>query len=212
MCCRGCARPTAGRSRTRSSTSPTTSGASGCGRRSSRAATGSRSAPTRSSRLLERLSEVEGFERYLRTGVPRPEAVLDRGPRRDGADARRGDRARRRSGAHEVVIGMAHRGRLNVLAHMIGQPVRGDPARVRGRADHRRGRRRPGGRHRRRQVPPRRRGHAQDRGGRDHGHARAPTRATSRQSTRSSRAAPAPSRRTARRAAASTTRASRSRS
>ena len=28
--------------------------------------------------------------------VPRPEAVLDRGPRRDGADARRGDRARRR--------------------------------------------------------------------------------------------------------------------
>ena len=29
-------------------------------------------------------------------GVPRPEAVLDRGPRRARADARRGDRARRR--------------------------------------------------------------------------------------------------------------------
>ncbi len=26
------------------------------------------------------------------------------------------------AGAHEVVIGMAHRGRLNVLAHMIGRP------------------------------------------------------------------------------------------
>ena len=26
------------------------------------------------------------------------------------------------AGAHEVVIGMAHRGRLNVLAHIIGRP------------------------------------------------------------------------------------------
>ena len=47
------------------------------------------------------------------------------------------------SGAHEVVIGMAHRGRLNVLAHTLGLAVRVDPPGVRGRADDRGGRRRP---------------------------------------------------------------------
>jgi 2-oxoglutarate dehydrogenase E1 component len=60
---------------------------------------------------------------------------------------------------------MAHRGRLNVLAHVLGPALRDDPARVRGRA-HARGRRgRSRGRHRGRQVPPRRRGHAQDAAG-----------------------------------------------
>ena len=116
------------------------------------------------------------------------------------------------AGAHEVVIGMAHRGRLNVLAHTIGHAVRGDPARVRGRADDRGRRRRRRGRHGRRQVPPRRaRARATPQPARSA--SRSPrTRATSRPSTRSSRAARAPSRPTARPAPGSTTRPSRCRS
>src|SRR5438093_7515393 len=73
-------------------------------------------------RLLMRLSEVEGLERYLRrvflgqkqfsvegldTMIPMLDEAIDL-----AAEA----------GAHEVVIGMAHRGRLNVLAHVIGRP------------------------------------------------------------------------------------------
>ena len=54
--------------------------------------------------------------------VPRTEAVLARGARRADPDARRGDRrSPPRSGAHEVVIGMAHRGRLNALVHTVGR-------------------------------------------------------------------------------------------
>jgi 2-oxoglutarate dehydrogenase E1 component len=73
-------------------------------------------------RLLARLTEVEGFEHFLRRAflgqkqfsiegldvlVPMLDQSLDL-----AAEA----------GAHEVVIGMAHRGRLNVLAHIIGRP------------------------------------------------------------------------------------------
>jgi 2-oxoglutarate dehydrogenase E1 component len=73
-------------------------------------------------RLLERLTEVEGFEHYLKRSflgqkqfsiegldvmVPMLDEAIELGV---GA------------GAHEVVIGMAHRGRLNVLAHTIGRP------------------------------------------------------------------------------------------
>ena len=72
--------------------------------------------------LLERLSEVEGFEHYLKRqflgqkqfsieGLDVMVPMLDESIE-IGAEA----------GAHEVVIGMAHRGRLNVLAHIIGRP------------------------------------------------------------------------------------------
>ena len=105
-------------------------------------------------------------------GVPRQEAVLDRGPRRAGADARRGDRAvgrqrRARGGAGHGPPRPAERAGPHGRA-----PVRVDPRRVRGRADpvgrHRRAR----GRHRRREVPLRRVGQLRDQGrqGRD-GHA-----------------------------------------
>ena len=73
-------------------------------------------------RLLVRLTEVEGLERYLLRAflgqksfsiegldvlVPMLDMTLE-GAAEDGA--------------HEVVIGMAHRGRLNVLAHVLGRP------------------------------------------------------------------------------------------
>lgn len=72
--------------------------------------------------LLERLTEVETFERFLQqtfTGqkrfslegndmlVPMLDSII-----RNAAA----------SGTLEVVIGMAHRGRLNVLAHVLGKP------------------------------------------------------------------------------------------
>jgi 2-oxoglutarate dehydrogenase E1 component len=72
--------------------------------------------------LLRRLSEVEGFERYLRRaflgqkqfsieGLDVMVPMLDEAFELAGAD-----------GAREAVIGMAHRGRLNVLAHVVGRP------------------------------------------------------------------------------------------
>lgn len=72
--------------------------------------------------LLERLTEVETFERYLHQTfvgqkrfsiegcdmlVPIIDSII-----RNAATG----------GVREVVIGMAHRGRLNVLAHILGKP------------------------------------------------------------------------------------------
>ena len=79
------------------------------------------------------LSEVEGFERYLHRAflgqkqfsiegldvmVPMLEEAIELAAA---------------NGAREVVVGMAHRGRLAVLAHTVGREADGDPARVRGR-------------------------------------------------------------------------------
>jgi 2-oxoglutarate dehydrogenase E1 component len=72
--------------------------------------------------LYARLCEVEGMERYLRRaflgqkqfsleGLDVTIPMLDAALELAAAD-----------GAHEVVIGMAHRGRLNVLAHTVGLP------------------------------------------------------------------------------------------
>jgi 2-oxoglutarate dehydrogenase E1 component len=73
-------------------------------------------------RLLRRLSEVEGMERYLRRAFLGQKQFSVEGldvmiPMLDEAiELAAGD------GAHEVVLGMAHRGRLNVLAHVVGRP------------------------------------------------------------------------------------------
>ncbi len=56
-------------------------------------------------------------------GLPGPEDVLDRGPRRDVPMLDEIATLARQNGAEEVVIGMAHRGRLSVLAHNLGRSV-----------------------------------------------------------------------------------------
>ena len=78
--------------------------------------------PEMKKRLLERLTEVEGFERFLhqtylgqkRFSVEGSDALV---PMLDTiiSDAAAG-------GVREVVLGMAHRGRLNVLTHVLGKP------------------------------------------------------------------------------------------
>ncbi len=79
--------------------------------------------PEEKQQLLDRLIEVYGFERYLEKAylgqkmfsiegldavVPMLDEVFEMAYT---------------EGAHDVVIGMAHRGRLSVLAHNIGRPI-----------------------------------------------------------------------------------------
>ena len=73
-------------------------------------------------RLLARLIEVEELEEYLhRTFLGQKQFSIEGldvlVPMLDEAVGLAAE-----SGAHEVVIGMAHRGRLNVLAHVLGVP------------------------------------------------------------------------------------------
>lgn len=72
--------------------------------------------------ILRRLTEAEAFERFLHTAFPGQKRFSIEGtdalvPMLDALVA---DGVK--AGAHEVVIGMAHRGRLNVLAHVLGKP------------------------------------------------------------------------------------------
>ncbi len=79
-------------------------------------------APEEQRTLLARLSRVEGFERYLRRAFLGQKQFSIEGldvlvPMLDESIEHAA-----RAGASEVVIGMAHRGRLNVLAHTVGRP------------------------------------------------------------------------------------------
>ena len=73
--------------------------------------------------LLERLTEVEALETLPAQGLPRA-----RSSSRSRAStcwcrcSTRRSSSPAEAGAREVVIGMAHRGRLNVLAHTVGRP------------------------------------------------------------------------------------------
>src|SRR5215208_715088 len=78
--------------------------------------------PAEKRRLLERLTETEGLERYLQRSFLGQKQFSVEGldvlvPMIDHAVELAAE-----AGAHEVVIGMAHRGRLNVLAHVLGRP------------------------------------------------------------------------------------------
>ncbi len=74
--------------------------------------------------LLQRLTEVDGLERFLglayvsvkRFSIEGVDALV---PMIDEAISRGAQ-----VGAKQVVIGMAHRGRLNVLTHVMGKPYR----------------------------------------------------------------------------------------
>ncbi|MEA2363500.1 MAG: hypothetical protein QOD71_2645 [Thermoleophilaceae bacterium] len=72
--------------------------------------------------LLQRLSEVEALETYLHKAFLGKKQFSIEGldsivPMLDQAVEMAAD-----AGAREVVLGMAHRGRLNVLAHTVGRP------------------------------------------------------------------------------------------
>ena len=79
-------------------------------------------APERRKELLQRLTRVDGFERFLhraffgqkRFSIEGTDAMV---PMLDEVV-----RAAAETGGREVLIGMAHRGRLNVLAHVLGKP------------------------------------------------------------------------------------------
>jgi 2-oxoglutarate dehydrogenase E1 component len=71
--------------------------------------------------LLRRLTQVEGFEQYLRRSFLGQKQFSLEGldvliPMLDEAIELGAE-----SGAHEVVLGMAHRGRLNALVHTVGR-------------------------------------------------------------------------------------------
>ncbi len=73
-------------------------------------------------RLLRRLTDVSAFEQFLHRAYLGQKRFSIEGndvlvPVLDRAIERAAE-----SGAREVVLGMAHRGRLNVLTHVLGQP------------------------------------------------------------------------------------------
>jgi len=79
--------------------------------------------PERRQALLQRLAEVDGFERYLRKAYLGAKTFSG-----EGVDAliplleKLADEAAR-AGAEDITIGMAHRGRLATITHVVGRPI-----------------------------------------------------------------------------------------
>ena len=146
-----CARPTAARSASSSCTSSTRTRRPGSSSASKASATRRSSPPRASAPSCERLIEAEEFERFLHvkfTGTKR--FGLDGGETTIPAIEQILKRASQ-LGVQEVVLGMAHRGRLNVLANIMSKPYVAIFSEFQGRA----GASGRGAGLGRRQVPPR---------------------------------------------------------
>lgn len=79
--------------------------------------------PDQKETLLSRLTDVEAFERFLHQTYPSAKRFSIEGndmlvPMLDTVV-----RAAAADGTREIVVGMAHRGRLNVMTHVLGKPV-----------------------------------------------------------------------------------------
>jgi len=72
--------------------------------------------------LLERLTEVEAFEQFLQRNFPGEKRFSIEGTDTLVPILDEIIRSAAATGTREVVLGMAHRGRLNVLAHVLGKP------------------------------------------------------------------------------------------
>ena len=119
---RGCAPSTAARPATTTTTCSCRKSATGCARRSRRAATGRRSIRSTARSCSIASPQVETFERFLHRTFPGKTRFSIEGLDlmipildeiiHDAADG----------GVQHVMIAMAHRGRLNVLAHVLQKP------------------------------------------------------------------------------------------
>ncbi len=78
--------------------------------------------PDRQRELLDRLTEVETFERFLHKTFPGQKRFSIEGTDMLVPIVDAIIRNAAVAGTREVVIGMAHRGRINVLAHILGKP------------------------------------------------------------------------------------------
>jgi 2-oxoglutarate dehydrogenase E1 component len=86
--------------------------------------------------ILQKLIEAEGFEQFIdvkykgtkRFGLDGGESLI---PALEQIIKRGGN-----MGLKEIVFGMAHRGRLNVLTQVMAKPHRADLPRVQGRLVH----------------------------------------------------------------------------